>query len=192
MAEKDIDETITGAENVSPDLEALRATVTKLAKLDRLEYDQRRRVEADRLGVRVSVLDSAVKRERRKKNNGTAPPGDEEPRPPEFTDEALALQFAQDHADDLRYVAPWSKWCLWGSGDWRADETLQAFDFARAVSRDAASRCPNERVAAVVASAKTVAAVERLAKADRRLAATVTQWDPDDFLLNTSGETDDR
>jgi hypothetical protein len=34
-------------------------------------------------------------------------------------------------------------------------------------------------------SAKTVAAVERLAKADRRLAATVSQWDADLWQLNT-------
>ena len=36
-----------------------------------------------------------------------------------------------------------------------------------------------------IASAKTVAAVERLALADRRIAATVDQWDPDPWLLNT-------
>jgi putative DNA primase/helicase len=37
----------------------------------------------------------------------------------------------------------------------------------------------------MLASAKTVAAVERLAKADRWLAATVDQWDADPWLLNT-------
>jgi putative DNA primase/helicase len=38
-----------------------------------------------------------------------------------------------------------------------------------------------------VASAKTVAAVERLAKADRATAASIEQWDTDDWLLNTPG-----
>ena len=37
----------------------------------------------------------------------------------------------------------------------------------------------------MVASAKTVSAVERLARADRRLAATISQWDHDPWLLNT-------
>ncbi len=37
----------------------------------------------------------------------------------------------------------------------------------------------------MIASAKTVAAVERLAKADRRHAATVDQWDAMPWLLNT-------
>jgi putative DNA primase/helicase len=43
----------------------------------------------------------------------------------------------------------------------------------------------NRKIAVDIASAKTVGAVERLAKADRRLAATVDQWDRDPWLLNT-------
>ena len=38
-----------------------------------------------------------------------------------------------------------------------------------------------------IASAKTVAAVATLARADRRIAATVDQWDRDPWLLNTPG-----
>jgi hypothetical protein len=33
-------------------------------------------------------------------------------RPPEFSDEALALRFADRHAGDLRFVAAWSKWLI--------------------------------------------------------------------------------
>ena len=58
---------------------------------------------------------------------------------------------------------------------------------ARRICREAASECNKDRVAATLASAKTVAAVERLAKADRRLAATADQWDADPWLLNTPG-----
>jgi putative DNA primase/helicase len=43
----------------------------------------------------------------------------------------------------------------------------------------------NQKTAVAIASAKTVAAVERLARADRRLAATTDQWDADPWLLNT-------
>lgn len=107
------------------------------------------------------------------------------PRPPAFSDEALALTFAERHADDLRYVAIWGKWLSWTGTHWRFDETLHAFDLARKVCREAAAACNKPKIAAVVASAKTVAAVERLAKADRRLAATVEQWDVDPWLLNT-------
>ena len=38
-----------------------------------------------------------------------------------------------------------------------------------------------------IATAQTVAAIERLARADRRHAATVEQWDADPWLLNTPG-----
>ncbi|MBA3516865.1 MAG: hypothetical protein H0T75_04310 [Rhizobiales bacterium] len=68
---------------------------------------------------------------------------------------------------------------------WQSDDTLAAFDFARRVCREAAAECTKAKVASVLASAKTVAAIERLAKADRRLAATVDQWDADPWLLNT-------
>jgi hypothetical protein len=107
------------------------------------------------------------------------------PRPPAFTDEALALRFAERHAHDLRYVAPWSKWLAWDGTRWQFDDTLRAFDLARKVCREAAAECYKVRVAGVLASAKTVGAVERLAKADRRLAATVDQWDAHPLLLNT-------
>ena len=108
-----------------------------------------------------------------------------DPRPPEFTDEALALHFADCHAHELRYVAAWGRWLCWDGKKWQPDDTLLAFDHARAVCRAAASRCKQTHIAAAVASAKTVSAVERLAKADRRLAATADQWDADPWLLNT-------
>jgi putative DNA primase/helicase len=108
-------------------------------------------------------------------------------RPPAFTDEALALQFAEKHADDLRYVAAWGKWLSWTGTHWQLDDTLKAFDRARRICRAASAACNRPKIAAAIASAKTVAAVERLAKADRRLAATVDQWDADPWLLNTPG-----
>ncbi|WP_256366345.1 phage/plasmid primase, P4 family [Methylosinus sp. Ce-a6] len=108
-----------------------------------------------------------------------------DPRPPAFSDEALALRFAELHAGDLRYVAAWGKWLSWTGTHWQFDETLHAFDLARAVCREAAAECNKSKIANVIASAKTVAAIERLAKADRRLAATIDQWDADPWLLNT-------
>lgn len=110
-----------------------------------------------------------------------------EPRPPAFSDDALALRFADKHADDLRYVAAWGRWLSWTGTHWRFDDTLRAFDMARDVCRAAAASCNKPKIASVIASAKTVAAVERLAKSDRRIAATIDQWDADPWLLNTTG-----
>jgi putative DNA primase/helicase len=39
-----------------------------------------------------------------------------------------------------------------------------------------------------LASAKTIAAIERLAKSDRRIAATTGQWDADPDVFNTPTE----
>jgi putative DNA primase/helicase len=108
-------------------------------------------------------------------------------RPPEFTDEALALRFTARHAGELRYVASWSRWLIWDGTVWRFDETLRAFDLSRTICRQASAECNKPKIAAAIASAKTVAAVERLAKADRRHAATVDQWDADPWSLNTPG-----
>ncbi len=108
-----------------------------------------------------------------------------DPRPPQYTDEALALRFAERHASDLRYVSPWGRWLFWDANRWRIDDSLLAFDHARTICRETSAECNEPRVASNIASAKTVAAVERLAKADRRLAATVDQWDVDIWALNT-------
>ena len=59
-----------------------------------------------------------------------------DPRPPEFSDEALALRFADEHKDDLRYVAIWGRWLSWDGKRWQFDDTLSAFDSARKISAE--------------------------------------------------------
>lgn len=110
-------------------------------------------------------------------------------RPPEFSDEALALRFSNKHGDNARYVAAWGKWFLWTGRYWRFDDTMRAYDCARAICRVASSELGQKQVklAAAVASAKTVAAVVNLARADRRHAAVVDQWDADPWTLTTEG-----
>jgi putative DNA primase/helicase len=106
-------------------------------------------------------------------------------RPPAFTDEALALRFASKHAKDLRYAAALSRWFAYTGTYWRLDDTLFAFDRARHICREASAECNKGKVSNVLASAKTVSAVERLARADRKLVATIDQWDQDLMSLNT-------
>jgi len=99
-----------------------------------------------------------------------------------FSEDDLADRFSTEHAD-LKYVAAWAKWLQWTGVKWEIDTTVHVFDLARAVCREAAAKCntPSRKVA----SAATVAAVEKLARSDRRHAATTDQWDPGDLLLNT-------
>lgn len=115
------------------------------------------------------------------------PEDDDDIRPPGFTDDALALEFTRLHALDWRYAAAWGAWLHWEGNRWQKETTLKAYDLARLVCRSASARCQKPKIAAKVASASTVAAVEKLARADRKHAATVNQWDSDIWLLNTSG-----
>ena len=117
----------------------------------------------------------------------SSPSGDSEvsETAPAFSDEALALEFAKRHAADLRFVAAWNKWLFWNGTHWQFEETLRAWDFAREVCRGSAAACNKGKLSSAIASAKTVYAVERLARSDRRLAATIDQWDADPWQLNT-------
>ncbi len=98
-------------------------------------------------------------------------------RAPEPTDDRIADAFAEEHRNDLRYVAAWGKWFEWRGGCWREEKTLRAFDLIRKTCRAQGI----ERAG----MAKMVGAVHALARADRRLAATIEQWDADPMLLNT-------
>ena len=110
-------------------------------------------------------------------------------RPPAFSDDALAQRFAERHVDDLRYIAAWSHWYAWAGARWELESTLAAFDRARAICRVAASEADKPSIKTGLTAAKTVAAVERLAKADRRIAATIEQWDTDPDLFNSEDPT---
>jgi putative DNA primase/helicase len=138
--------------------------------------------------IQTSVVDSAP---HDAQNSGPNDRTDSEVNPvisaisPQFADDTLALTFSKLHADNLRFTAAWGKWSIWDSFRWRRDDTMRVFDLARCVCRSASSTCRDEYLAIRVASAPTVAAVERLARADRRHAATVDQWDADPWSLNT-------
>lgn len=106
---------------------------------------------------------------------------------PAFSDEALALAFAEQHRDKMRFCSVWGRWLNWTDGCWRPDDTLSAVDLVRKLCRATANSCTLENRAAALASLKTVTAVERLARADRKLAATTDQWDADIWALNTPG-----
>ena len=111
--------------------------------------------------------------------------------PPALSDEALALQFARRFADEMRYVAAWKHWHSWTGATWALDTTLDVLDRIRAICRVAASEADKWTIQTRVASAKMAKAVEHLAKADRRIAATVDQWDADPDTFNTEGEDHD-
>ncbi|MGR9345028.1 hypothetical protein ACU8NW_10520 [Rhizobium leguminosarum] len=107
---------------------------------------------------------------------------------PAFSEEALALEFADRHNSYLRFVAAWNQWMLWDGKVWHEEKTLLAYDLCRGLCREFASGCTDkEEIRRRLASSKTVAAVISLIRSDRRIAATVDQWDCGDWTLNTPG-----
>ena len=104
---------------------------------------------------------------------------------PPCSDEAIALDFAERHKDDLRYTYVWGRWHHFAGGRWQEDDTLLALDRARALCREAAPKAANAGERKDTVSAKKRAAVASLAREDRRLAATAGQWDANIWLLTT-------
>ena len=130
--------------------------------------------------------DEPALKAKRKKPNGTktAVGTNDGVQPPAFSDDALALSFADLHADKLRYVVKWS-WMLWNGTHWQSDGKLKHYDYARSICREAAASCNELKLQKGLASNKTVAAVVQMARSDHRLVSTVEQWDADPWLLNT-------
>jgi putative DNA primase/helicase len=105
--------------------------------------------------------------------------------PPEFSEDWLALRFSDLHGSDWRYVEEWRRWLHWDGNSWQPDKVLDVFDLVRQICRAGAVDCPEPRNKLKLTSAPTVAAVERLARSDKRHAATTDQWDSDAWVLNT-------
>jgi putative DNA primase/helicase len=135
--------------------------------------------------VQVTATAIAVQAARAKPKRADELPLPLGPCSPTYSDDALALVFAARHVAQLRHVAAWGKWLMWDGQRWDFDTTMQSFDLARKVCREAAAECNDVKISKALASAATVAAVERLSRSDRGLAATADVWDTDPWLLNT-------
>jgi hypothetical protein len=138
---------------------------------------------AEKLAAKVeqSELEDEDEEDDEEENEKQLSDGD---KAPSMSEESIALIFADRHAVLLRHVAKWSYWLLWQDGHWITDETIHAFDLARKICREAAAQSKKPKEAKIIASARTVAAVERLAKADRRIATATNQFNAADFLFN--------
>ena len=103
------------------------------------------------------------------------------------TDDALALSFTSNYAEDWRYCAAWGKWLVWTGTHWQGDETLLVHHLIRSICREAAVKVDSHRLAAKLLASSTVGGVDRLARTDRRHASTSDEWDADLLALNTPG-----
>jgi putative DNA primase/helicase len=98
----------------------------------------------------------------------------------EETEDGIALAFAEQEQNNLRYIPENGRWLIWDKTHWRTDNILAAYRTARILCRKSGAR-----------KQKTVAAVVTLAKSDTRLVATMEQFDANPWLLNTENGTND-
>jgi putative DNA primase/helicase len=62
---------------------------------------------------------------------------------PEFSEEALALEFAKCHGNQIRYVDKWKTWFIFDGACWHMDEKREVFSLARKLCREAANTPPD-------------------------------------------------
>ena len=103
------------------------------------------------------------------------------------TEDGIASVFTRRYGQDWRYCAQWNKWLVWTGQRWNEDQVLFVNHLSRGVCRAASMKADSPRLKSKLASASTIAAVERIARAEPTHAATVDEWDADIWLLNTPG-----
>jgi putative DNA primase/helicase len=131
-------------------------------------------------GLRVPRAYRATESEAAKRAPNTPPPELDG-----FTldEDGVALAFAAQHKDVLRYCHSTGAWFRWDGSRWLKEETKLAFDWARDICREANAAALKPVRALTKAAA--AAAVERFAQADRAFSVTAATWDTDPFLLCT-------
>jgi putative DNA primase/helicase len=101
-----------------------------------------------------------------------------------YSDEVLAQTFIDKHLAGLRYTALWGQWLVWDGCRWAPDDRLATFSMVRQLCYEQARQAESGE-ATRIASAPKVAAIERLARSDQRIAVIASEWDADPWLLNT-------
>jgi putative DNA primase/helicase len=105
---------------------------------------------------------------------------------PADAQDTLALDFVSAHEHSLRFCQEWGSWLEWDGCRWQKDKTSAAFSLVRDHLRDWA-RGKHPMTSKPVMSAAGVAAVEKMARTDRRVVTESATWDADLMLLATPG-----
>lgn len=102
------------------------------------------------------------------------------------TQDSVAQIFARQMAGKMLFNHTRDKWLEWDGTRWQIEGTKKALNFARDLARSV-----NYEGSRSIGSASFCAGVEQLAKADPVLSAKGTEFDRDNYLLNTPGGTFD-
>jgi P4 family phage/plasmid primase-like protien len=102
------------------------------------------------------------------------------------TQDSVAQIFARKMDGKMIYNHTRDKWLEWDGTRWQIEVTKKALNFARDLARSV-----NYEGSRSIGSASFCAGVEQLAKADPVLSVKGTEFDCDNYLLNTPGGTFD-
>lgn len=102
------------------------------------------------------------------------------------TQDSVAQIFARQMAGKMLFNHTRKTWLEWDGTRWQIERTEKAFDFARDLARTV-----NYEGKSSLGSSSFCAGVEQFAQSDRALAVEGTEFDRDNYLLNTPGGTFD-
>jgi putative DNA primase/helicase len=106
------------------------------------------------------------------------------------TEDSAAVQFVDQHGENLRYCHDTGGWYRWNVTHWERDKTGVAFHWARELARRLAEN-QDERKRYITHKTSFASGVEKYAKTDPKIAVTVDYWDADLWLIGTPGGTVD-
>ena len=104
---------------------------------------------------------------------------------PEYSDFALADQFAASFGTSFRHVTNRNDWYFYDGKVWTPDEKLYRYTYAREMCSQLARECPEDAGKKALTHANTVADVVKVAGYDAGMKALVNEFDTEPMLLNT-------
>lgn len=103
---------------------------------------------------------------------------------PVLSEDRIAAEFVDRHADTVRFNWTSSEWHIWSGNRWRRDTTRAAFAWTRSLARSMARDQPAAERRRM-GSRRFAEGVEQFARTDQRVAVTHEHWDCDPDLLGT-------
>jgi putative DNA primase/helicase len=97
----------------------------------------------------------------------------------------IAEMFVERHGSEFCHVAQWRAWMRWDGRRWQEEKTLMVNDHIKAICSELSSDTNRNSEVRSLLKHATISGAEKIARADRRVAATTDQWDADPWLLNT-------
>jgi putative DNA primase/helicase len=138
--------------------------------------------------LRLATQDGALLEEQRRGGGGGPPAGsggEREDIPVFASEDAMANVLVGERLnEDWRYASD-GRWLRFDGRRWVADDKLAILNLSRLVCRYTAAKVATAGTARAITTAKSIAAVERIARSDPRCATPIEMFDRDAWSINT-------